>query len=86
MKKLQFVKQIFFQFDRNKNNTIEKKELQTLAIALNNPLSPAELADFFKSIDNDNSSSITWEEFIKYWSNKLKNIQSCFKYILFESF
>ena len=62
------VKQIFFQFDKNKNNTIEKKELQTLAIALNNPLSPAELADFFKSIDNDNSSSITWEEFIKYWS------------------
>ena len=57
------VKQIFFQFDKNKNNTIEKKELQTLAIALNNPLSPAELADFFKSIDNDNSSSITWEEF-----------------------
>ena len=62
------VKKIFFQFDRNNNNTIDKKELQTLAMALNNPLSSAELCDFFKSIDNDNSSSISWEEFIKYWS------------------
>jgi Ca2+-binding EF-hand superfamily protein len=62
------IKQIFNQFDKNKNNTIEKKELQTLAIALNDPLSPAELQDFFKKIDKDNSTSITWEEFIEYWT------------------
>lgn len=61
------IKQIFNQFDKNKNNTIEKKELSTLAIALNYPLSPAELQDFFKCLDKDNSSTITWEEFIEYW-------------------
>tara|TARA_B110000261_G_scaffold133264_2_gene149943 strand:- start:1526 stop:1753 length:228 start_codon:yes stop_codon:yes gene_type:complete len=61
------IKQIFNQFDKNKNNTIDKKELSTLAIALNDPLSPAELHDFFKSLDKDNSATITWEEFIEYW-------------------
>jgi Ca2+-binding EF-hand superfamily protein len=61
------IKQIFNQFDKNKNNTIDKKELSTLAIALNDPLSPAELQDFFKCLDKDNSSTITWEEFIEYW-------------------
>ena len=61
------IKQIFQQFDKNNNNMIEKKELKSLAIALNDPLSNAELHDFFSSIDDDNSSTITWEEFIKYW-------------------
>jgi|TARA_B110000967_G_C18716366_1_gene475340 Ca2+-binding EF-hand superfamily protein len=67
---IEFIKNIFNQFDRNKNGHIEKKELQTLAIALNDPLSQAELMDFFKAIDKDNSSQITWEEFIQYWSSK----------------
>ena len=61
------IKQIFNQFDRDNNNTIDKKELSSLTIALNDPLSNAELQDFFKIIDKDNSSTITWEEFIKYW-------------------
>jgi len=64
------IKEIFHQFDRNNNNSIDKKELNALSIALNNPLSPAELLDFYRSIDNDNSNTITWEEFIKYWSNE----------------
>jgi Ca2+-binding EF-hand superfamily protein len=64
------IKTIFKQFDKNNNNTIEKVELQNLAIALNDPLSPAELTDFFKNIDADNSNQITFEEFIKYWSKK----------------
>ena len=63
------IKEIFNQFDRNNNNTIEKKELRSLSIALNNPLTPAELQDFVHSIDTDKSNTITWEEFIKYWSN-----------------
>ena len=63
------IKEIFNQFDRNKNNTIEKKELTSLLIALNNELSPAELQDFFSNIDTDKSNTITWEEFIKYWTN-----------------
>jgi len=61
------IKQIFQQFDKNNNNIIDKKELKNLATALNQPLSSAELHDFFRSIDDDNSSTITWEEFIKYW-------------------
>jgi Ca2+-binding EF-hand superfamily protein len=61
------IKQIFNQFDRNKNGSIDKKELYTLSIALNNPLSPAELQDFMRAFDKDNSSSISWEEFIDYW-------------------
>ena len=61
------IKQIFNQFDRNKNNTIDKKELAALARAINSELSPAELQDFFKSFDKDNSSTITWEEFLKFW-------------------
>ena len=64
------IKTIFHQFDKNNNGYIEKKELQSLSIALNNPLSPAELSDFFKAIDKDNSSQIAWDEFIKYWSLK----------------
>jgi Ca2+-binding EF-hand superfamily protein len=63
------IKQIFNQFDRDNNNTIDKKELSSLTIALNDPLSNAELQDFFKIIDKDNSSTITWEEFIKYWTS-----------------
>ena len=63
------IKQIFNQFDKNNNNTIEKKELLALALALNNPLSNAELQDFFKIIDKDHTSTITWEEFIKDWTN-----------------
>ena len=62
------IKHIFNQFDRNNNNTIEKKELMSLSAALNNELSPAELQDFFSNIDTDKSNTITWEEFIKYWS------------------
>tara|TARA_B100000780_G_C21003331_1_gene401482 strand:+ start:109 stop:336 length:228 start_codon:yes stop_codon:yes gene_type:complete len=61
------IHQIFTQFDKNNNNTIDKSELHTLCIALNNPLSPAELSDMFKNIDDDKSGLITWEEFIKYW-------------------
>jgi Ca2+-binding EF-hand superfamily protein len=64
------IKTIFHQFDRNNNGYIERKELQLLSNALNNPLSPAELSDFFRAIDKDNSSQIAWDEFIKYWSLK----------------
>ena len=62
------IKNIFTQFDKNKNETIEKNELNALAIALNNPLSAAELHDFFRAIDFDKSGIITWDEFIAYWS------------------
>ena len=62
------IKTIFNQFDKNNNGTIEKIELKTLSIALNNPLSNAELADFFKQMDKDNSSQISWGEFIRYWT------------------
>jgi Ca2+-binding EF-hand superfamily protein len=61
------IKQIFNQFDKNKNGTIEKKELRTLCIALNDPLSLAELHDLMSAFDKDNSSTISWEEFIQYW-------------------
>jgi Ca2+-binding EF-hand superfamily protein len=62
------IKNIFTQFDKNKNETIEKNELNSLAKALNNPLSPAELHDFFRAIDFNKSGIITWDEFIAYWS------------------
>ena len=61
------IKQIFDQFDKNKNGYIDKKELGTLSAALNEPLSPAELQDFFKNVDKDYSGKISWDEFIKYW-------------------
>jgi len=63
------IKQIFQQFDKNNNNTIDKKELAIFARALNDSITPAELHDFFKCLDKDNSSTITWEEFIKYWTS-----------------
>lgn len=63
------IKQIFNKFDKNKNGSIDKKELYTLSIALNNQLSPAELQDFMRAFDKDNSSSISWEEFIDYWGS-----------------
>tara|TARA_B100000795_G_scaffold60163_1_gene40245 strand:+ start:3328 stop:3555 length:228 start_codon:yes stop_codon:yes gene_type:complete len=63
------IKRIFKQFDSDNDGFINRRELGTLAIALNDPLTPAELADFFKSIDTDNSGKITWNEFITYWGN-----------------
>ena len=62
------IKSIFNQFDRNNNDTIEKTELKTLSIALNDPLSQAELIDFFKQIDENNNGIISWDEFIRYWN------------------
>ena len=62
------IKSIFNQFDRNNNDTIEKTELKSLSIALNDPLSPAELFDFFKQIDENNNGIISWDEFIRYWN------------------
>ena len=63
------IKKIFDQFDKNNSGIIDKKELLTLSIALNNPLSNASLHSFFREIDLDNSSQISWEEFIAYWGN-----------------
>tara|TARA_B110000908_G_C10247883_1_gene449914 strand:+ start:68 stop:280 length:213 start_codon:yes stop_codon:yes gene_type:complete len=67
MEKTTKIKKIFDQFDKDKDGYINKKELNSLAIALNNTLSPAELQDLFRDLDIDNSGKITWEEFIKYW-------------------
>ena len=61
------IKKIFDQFDKDKDGYINKKELHTLAIALNSTLSPAELQDLFRDLDIDNSCKITMGEFIKYW-------------------
>lgn len=58
---------LFHQFDKDKNGSIDKRELSTLAIALNDPLTTAELQDFFRVLDTDNSSHISWQEFQKYW-------------------
>jgi Ca2+-binding EF-hand superfamily protein len=63
------IRQIFNQFDKNKNGSIDKKELYTLCIAIGNQLSPAELHDLMTTFDKDNSSSISWEEFIDYWGS-----------------
>ena len=68
---IEHIKSIFNQFDKNKNGTIGKTELAALSIALNNPLSPAELSDLFKQFDKDNSSQISWDEFIHYWNTCL---------------
>jgi Ca2+-binding EF-hand superfamily protein len=64
------IQNIFNTFDSNNDGLINRRELYSLTIALNDPLTPAELADFFKSIDTDNSGSITWDEFITYWGNQ----------------
>ena len=61
------LRQTFDKFDKDNSGYIDKKELGTLAIALNNPLSPAELHDFFSKVDADNSGEISWDEFVKYW-------------------
>jgi Ca2+-binding EF-hand superfamily protein len=63
------IKIIFDQFDKNNSGTIDKKELSTLSNALNNPLSNADLHSFFRELDLDNSSQISWDEFIAYWGN-----------------
>jgi calmodulin len=63
------IKKIFSQFDTDNSNTIEKKELESLCIALNDPLTKAELTDFFKRIDDNNNGKISWDEFIDYWGN-----------------
>ena len=69
------IKQIFNQFDKDKSGYINKNELASLSIALNDPLSNAELHDFFRDIDEDNSGKISWEEFIKYWTMTAKKAE-----------
>ena len=64
------IQNIFNNFDSNNDGLINRHELYSLTIALNDPLTPAELADFFKGIDTDNSGEITWDEFITYWGIK----------------
>lgn len=61
------IKLIFNQFDKDKNGYINLVELRTLSIALNNPMSRAELADTFREFDEDGSGKISWDEFIKFW-------------------
>lgn len=61
------IKQIFNQFDKNKNGYLDKKDLNSITLALENPLSPAELQDLFKQIDKDNSGKISLGEFIDYF-------------------
>jgi len=64
------ITEIFYQFDRNNNDTIDRAELGELSIALNNALSTAELQDFFKEFDNDKSGFITLKEFVDYWKGE----------------
>ena len=61
------IRDIFNQFDKDKSSTIERTELEHLCIALNDPLSPADLADFFKRLDDDKNGRISFDEFIGYW-------------------
>ena len=60
-------RKIFKRFDRDKNNTMEKKELSNLSIALGNPLSPAELQDLLVWWDTNKSTTITLDEFVHFW-------------------
>ena len=63
------IRKIFSQFDTNSNGTISRSELSKLAVALNNTLDNADLADWFKSIDIDRSGTLSFDEFIKYCEN-----------------
>jgi Ca2+-binding EF-hand superfamily protein len=66
-KEISSIKTIFNQFDSDKDGYINRTELCKLATALNDPLTRAELEDFFMKIDTDNDGKITWNEFITYW-------------------
>ena len=63
------IRKIFNQFDANNDGGICRTELFKLTLALNDPLSDADLADFMQSIDTDHSGNISFDEFIQYWGN-----------------
>lgn len=69
IEELDNINKIFDQFDKDNSDGIDKQELKTLSIALNNALSNAELYDFFRNIDENHSGKISREEFIKYASS-----------------
>lgn len=60
------IRKIFNQFDANNDGGICRSELSKLTLALNDPLSDADLADFMRSIDTDHSGNISFDEFIMY--------------------
>jgi len=62
---LDIITNIFHQFDKNKNGSIDRGELKTFCLALNNQLGNAEFCDIFKEFDYDKSGFITLNEFIK---------------------
>lgn len=71
---MEHMKEVFDQFDWNKNGTIEKKEFYNFTLALNEPMTPAEMQDFLDAFDTDNSTTISWDEFTVYLNSleKLK--------------
>ena len=64
---IQEIKKIFNQFDTNNSGTICRSELSKLAVALNNTLNNADLANWMRAIDTDCSGNISFAEFIHYW-------------------
>jgi hypothetical protein len=62
-----WVRMFSLTYTKHENNTIDKKELSNLSIALGNPLSPAELQDLLDWWDTNKSTTITLDEFIPFW-------------------
>ena len=69
----QEIQQIFNQFDTNNSGTISRSELSKLAVALNNTLNNADLANWMQAIDTNSSGNISFDEFIDYWTKILKS-------------
>lgn len=64
------VREVFGQYDKNKNGFIDASEFSYLMDALGADLSDEELEAGLSVVDADKSGRISWKEFAQWWMNR----------------
>ena len=60
------IKKVFKNFDKSKDNRLDKKEFTKLIIVINSSLNEKDIEEIFGRFDVNGDNSITYEEFYEY--------------------
>eukprot|EP00127_Corallochytrium_limacisporum_P006575 Clim_evm4s231 gene=Clim_evmTU4s231 len=61
---------VFRKYDRDKDGSIDAKELDDMCYDMGTPLNPDEIAYVFTQLDKDKSGKIDYDEFKAFWRTK----------------